>query len=159
MLLPSTCGHYITSWDGSIRHLLAWLWTSWINYVDVQYFSRSVTIPSSASLQMVSWYSFSSFVESPFMCLYTFAYKLKNSNGTTVRTFSNFNLLRGRCMFLPFPSALTSLCTPAIVYHKPAWKWLQLLYLTVWLFLWIPRGVTEHILCVECTGFAEDKAL
>ena len=36
--------------------------------------------PSSASLQIVTWYwlfSFSSFVESLFMCLYTFAYKLK----------------------------------------------------------------------------------
>ena len=30
----------------------------------------------------------------------------KNSNRTTVRTFSNFNLLHGRCMLLPFPSAL-----------------------------------------------------
>jgi len=27
---------------------------------------------------------------------------------TTVRTFSNFNLLHGRCTLLPFPSALTS---------------------------------------------------
>jgi len=27
----------------------------------------------------------------------------KDSNGTTVRTFSNFNLLRGRCTLLPFP--------------------------------------------------------
>ena len=26
--------------------------------------------------------------------------------------FSNFNLLRGRCMLLPFPSAFTSLCAP-----------------------------------------------
>ena len=40
--------------------------------------------------------------------------ELKNSNGTTVRTFSS-NLLRGRCTllsYLPFPSALTSLCAP-----------------------------------------------
>jgi len=37
--------------------------------------------------------------------------RTENSNGTTVRTFSNFNFLRGRCMLLPFPSALTS---PAI---------------------------------------------
>ena len=34
----------------------------------------------------------------------------KNSNGITVRTFPKFNLLRGRCTLLPFPSALTSLC-------------------------------------------------
>ena len=39
----------------------------------------------------------------------------KNSNRTTVRTFSNFNLLHGRCMLLPFPSALTSLCAPVAV--------------------------------------------
>jgi len=36
----------------------------------------------------------------------------ENSNGTTVRTFSNFNLLRDHCTLLPFPSTLTSLCTP-----------------------------------------------
>ena len=39
--------------------------------------------------------------------------RAKNSNGTTVRTFSNFNLLHGRCTLLPFPSALTSSCAPA----------------------------------------------
>ena len=40
--------------------------------------------------------------------------RAKNSNGTTVRTFSNFNLLHGRCTLLPFASALTSLCTPVL---------------------------------------------
>ena len=30
----------------------------------------------------------------------------------TVRMFSNSNLLRGLCTLLPFPSTLTSLCTP-----------------------------------------------
>ena len=30
----------------------------------------------------------------------------KNSNGTTMRMFSNFNVLRGRCTLLPFPSLL-----------------------------------------------------
>jgi len=39
----------------------------------------------------------------------------KNSNGTTVRTFSNFNLLCGCCTLLPFPSTLTSLCAPRIM--------------------------------------------
>jgi len=39
----------------------------------------------------------------------------KNSNGTTVRTLSNFNLLCGRCTLLPFPSALTSLCAPVVL--------------------------------------------
>jgi len=38
--------------------------------------------------------------------------RAKNSNGTTVRTFSKFNFLHGHCTLLPFPSALTSLCTP-----------------------------------------------
>ena len=40
----------------------------------------------------------------------------KNCNGTSVGTFSNFNLLHGRCMLLPFPSALISVCAPA--YHN-----------------------------------------
>jgi len=40
--------------------------------------------------------------------------RAKNSNGTTMRTFSNFNLVHGHCTLLPFPSALTSLCTPDI---------------------------------------------
>ena len=30
----------------------------------------------------------------------------KKSNGTTIGMSSNFNLLRGHCMLLPFPSAL-----------------------------------------------------
>ena len=34
----------------------------------------------------------------------------KNSN----RTFSNFNLLRGRCTLVPFPSAFMSLCAPGL---------------------------------------------
>jgi len=39
--------------------------------------------------------------------------RANNSNGTTVGTFSNFNLLFDRCTLLPFPSLLTSLlCTP-----------------------------------------------
>ena len=37
---------------------------------------------------------------------------------TTVRTFSNFNLLCGHCTLLPFPSALMSLCAPGRVYKK-----------------------------------------
>ena len=46
--------------------------------------------------------------------------RAKNSNGTTVRTFSNFNLLRGHCMLLPFPSALTSLCAPVSTHWQLA---------------------------------------
>ena len=34
----------------------------------------------------------------------------KNSNGTTVKTFSSFNCLRSSCMLLPFLSTLMSLC-------------------------------------------------
>ena len=44
--------------------------------------------------------------------------RAKNSNKTTVGTFSNFNLLCGHCMLLPFPSALTSLCAPVSI-HIP----------------------------------------
>jgi len=40
----------------------------------------------------------------------------KNSNGTTVRMFSNFNLLHGHCTLLPFPPAPTSLCAPGSSY-------------------------------------------
>jgi len=36
----------------------------------------------------------------------------KNSNGTTMRTFSNLNCLHSSCMLLPFPSTLMSLCAP-----------------------------------------------
>jgi len=38
--------------------------------------------------------------------------RAKDNNKTNVRTFSIFNLLRGRCTLLPFPFALTSLCAP-----------------------------------------------
>ena len=34
--------------------------------------------------------------------------RAKNSNRTTVRTFSNFNLLCGRCTLLPFPSTVAN---------------------------------------------------
>ena len=71
--------------------------------------------PSSASLQMVSWYwvfSFSSFVRSPYTCLYTFAHKLKL---VMELPWSNFNLLCGCCTLLPFSSTLTSLCTPVCI--------------------------------------------
>jgi len=40
------------------------------------------------------------------------------SNGTTVRMFSNFNLLRGRCILLPFPSALTSCAAHEYQYKR-----------------------------------------
>ena len=36
-----------------------------------------------------------------------------------MRTFSNFNLLRGRCTLLLFLSALTSLCAPVAMYYVP----------------------------------------
>jgi len=39
-----------------------------------------------------------------------FHVQAENSNGTTVGTFSNFNLLCGWCTLLPFP--LMSLCVP-----------------------------------------------
>ena len=39
----------------------------------------------------------------------------KISNEITAGMFSNFHLLHGHCTLLPFPSALTSLCTPETV--------------------------------------------
>jgi len=48
------------------RGLLAWLWSGWIDCVVVQHFSRAYWL-----------FSFSSFVNFPYMCLFTFAYKLK----------------------------------------------------------------------------------
>ena len=39
--------------------------------------------------------------------------RAKNSNGTSVGTFSKFNLLRGRCTLLLSLPLLTSLCAPA----------------------------------------------
>jgi len=41
----------------------------------------------------------------------------KDSNGTTVRTFADFNLLCGHRTLLPFPYALTSLCAPGREIH------------------------------------------
>ena len=122
-MYPSSYQHQKSRRESSFREwkcprgLLAWLWSSWIDYVVVQHFSRLVTIPSSSSLQMVSWYwlfSFSSFVDHG-VSVHVFVHvrvQAKNSNWTTVRTFSNFNLLCGCCTLLPFPSALTSLCAP-----------------------------------------------
>ena len=38
--------------------------------------------------------------------------RAKNSNGTSVGTFSKFNLLRGRCTLLLSLPLFTSLCAP-----------------------------------------------
>ena len=96
------------------------LWGSWINCVVAQHFSRSVTVSFlcfTTNGVLVVVFSFSSFVESPHTCLYTFAYKLKIVMGLyTARMFSNFYLLHDCCTLLPFPSALMSLCTPDILH-------------------------------------------
>ena len=42
--------------------------------------------------------------------------RAKNSNGTIMRTFSNFNILCGHCMLLPFPSFLPLLCHYALLF-------------------------------------------
>jgi len=60
-------------------------------------------------LHIVSWYSFLVLCEVSIHVFVHVRVQAKNSNGTTVRTFSKFNLLHGRCTLLPFPSALTSL--------------------------------------------------
>ena len=95
------------------RGLLAWLWSGWIEYVGVQHFSRSVTISFLCFTTNAWWpgtgFSLSRPLWSLHSCGCTHSLQAKNSNGTTMRTFSNFNLLRGRCMLLPFPSTLTSL--------------------------------------------------
>jgi len=49
--------------------------------------------------------------------------RAKNSNRTTMRTFSNFNLLRGCCTLLPFPATLMSLCAPGEHYLTDLREW------------------------------------
>jgi len=60
--------------------------------------------PSSASLQMVSWY-WLFFLVLCGVSVHVFVHvrvQPKNSNWTTMRMFSNFNLLHGCCTLLPF---------------------------------------------------------
>ena len=93
-----------------------WLWNGWIDYLVVQHFSRSVTV------SFLCFTTNSVLVLLLVLCevsVHVFVHvrvQAKNSNGTTVRTFSNFNLLRGRCALLPFPSTLTSLCAPDVTH-------------------------------------------
>ena len=66
------------------RGLLTWLWSGWINYVVIQHFTKSVAISFlcfTTNGILVLAFSFSSFVESPFTCLYSFVYKLKIVTG------------------------------------------------------------------------------
>ena len=42
--------------------------------------------------------------------------RAKNSNGTSVGTFSKFNLLRGHCTLLLSLPLLTSLCAPVTMH-------------------------------------------
>jgi len=53
--------------------------------------ARSVTVSFLCSLQIVSWYSFSSFVKSPYTCLYmfTYMYKLTSFMPSCYRPLSN----------------------------------------------------------------------
>ena len=117
------------------RGLLTWLWSDWIGYVVVQHFSRSVTI------------SFLCFTTNSVLVLFlvlcevsvhVYAHirvQAKSSNGTTVRTFSNFNLLHGRCTFLPFLlllhhyALLVWTCGYEVVLQWGAtlwlWSWMQ----------------------------------
>ena len=97
------------------RGLLTWLWSSWIDYVVVQHFSGSVTISflcfTTNGILAVTFL----FLVLCGVSIHVFVHvrvQAKNSNGTTMRMFLNLNLLHGRCMLFPFPSALTSLCTP-----------------------------------------------
>ena len=100
------------------RGLLTWLWSGWIDYVVVQHFSRSVTVSFlcfTTKGVLVLAFLFLVLCEVSVHVFVHVHVQTKNSNGTTVRKFSNFNLLRGRCTLLPFPSTLTSLCAPASI--------------------------------------------
>ena len=85
------------------RGLLAWLWS---NYVVVQHFSKCVTISFLCFTTNSVLVLFLALCEVSVHVFVHVRVQAKNSNRTTVRTFSNFNLLHGRCMLLPFPSAL-----------------------------------------------------
>jgi len=83
-----------------------------------QHFSRSVTMSFlcfATNCVLVLAFSFSSFEASVHVFVYV-RIQAKNSNGTAMRAFLNFNLLRSHCTLLLFPSTLTSFCTPAIIY-------------------------------------------
>ena len=95
------------------RGLLAWLWSGWIDYVVVQHFSRSVTIFFSCFTPNSVLVLFLVLCEVSIQVFVHVRVQAKNSSGTTMTTFSNFNLLRGRCTLLLFPSTLTTLCATA----------------------------------------------
>ena len=85
-----------------------------INFQVVQHFSRSVTIFFLCFTTNSVLVLFLVLCEVSIHVFVHVCVQAKNSNGTTVRTFSNFNLLRGRCTLLPVPSALMSLCAPEL---------------------------------------------
>jgi len=95
--------------------LLAWLLSSWIDYLIIQHFSRSVTMSFFCFTTIVSWYwLFSAY---PLQSLRAHArtrsrtsYKVTGLRGNVFK----FNLLHGHCTFLPFPFTLTSLYTLAL---------------------------------------------
>ena len=126
-------GKFFCEWK-RLTGLLACLWSGWIDYVHVvvQHFSRSVTISflclTTNGLLVLAFL----FLVLCGVSIHVFVHiriQVQNSNGTTVRTFSNFNLLRGRCMLLPFSSTLTSLCAPGKTtpphpsYFATLWIW------------------------------------
>jgi len=67
----------------------------------------------------------SSFVKSPYTCLYMFVVKLKTVLGLPWEYFQILNLLPGHCTLLPFHSTPTSLCTPAITLWTREKSWRQ----------------------------------
>ena len=97
------------------RGLLAWLWSGWVNYLVVQHFSRFVTISFlcfTTNGVLILVFLFLILCGVSVHVLVRVRVQAKNSNRTTVRMFSKFNLLCGRCTLLSFPSILMSLCTP-----------------------------------------------
>jgi len=85
-----------------------WLWSGWIDYVVVQHFSRSVTISFLCFTMNSVLVLFLVLCEVSVHVFVHVHVQAKSSNGTTVRTFSNFNLLCGSCTLIPSLSALTS---------------------------------------------------
>ena len=81
-----------------------WLWSGWIDYVVVQHFSRSVTISFLCFTANSVLVLFLILCEVSVHVFVHICVQAKNSTGTTVRTFSNFNLLRGFCTLLSFCS-------------------------------------------------------
>ena len=71
--------------------LLAWLWNHWIDYVVIRHFSRSITVSFlcfSTNSVLVLAFLFLVLCEVPIHLFVHVHLQAKNSNGTTMETFS-----------------------------------------------------------------------